>query len=107
MFLLIFNCGAFFGIVWLFERKRIDMDDFSPADLLIYPLIILLIPILLGIFIKLPSWAPLITTLLFVCATFWVSWKELPTTPTRAAAYSIALLAANVAFELALVGTRA
>jgi cbb3-type cytochrome oxidase subunit 3 len=108
MFLLIFNCGALFGIVWLFERKRIDMDNFSAADLFVFPCIVLLVPVLLGLFVRLPAWLPLVTTILFLCVTFWVCWKQIPTTRARAACYSIILLAANIAVELALTyGQRA
>lgn len=107
MLLAIFNCGVLFGIVWVFERKRIDMVNFSPADLLVLPCVVLLVPALIGIFVPLPPWLSIFTMLVFVGVTFWVCWRRLPTTRTRAVAYSIALLGANIALEIAITGGRA
>ncbi len=106
MLLAIFNCGVLFGIVWLFERKRIDMADFSPAEVILLPCIVLLAPSLVAIIVPLPAWVGLASILLFVGVTFWVCWKRIPTTRARAAAYSVALLAANIALELIITRGR-
>ncbi len=100
IFLAIFNCGAIYSIVWLFERKRIDMDNFSPADVMIVPCAVLLAPSLLGLFIHLPIWVSLITLVLFISTSYWMFWKKLPTTRPRAISYSALLLTMNVALEL-------
>ncbi len=104
MFLLIFNCGAIYSIVWLFERKRIDMNDFSPADVMIVPCVVLLVPALLGFVMRLPVWVSVVTLLLFVASSFWMFWKKLPTSRLRAVSYSVLLLAVNIALEVLLTG---
>jgi hypothetical protein len=102
MLLLIFNCGAIYSIVWLFERKRTDMNDFSPAEVMIVPCVVLLVPALLGFFMRLPVWVRLIATVLFVASSYWMFWKKLPTSRMRAASYSILLLVVNIALEMLL-----
>ena len=104
MFLAIFNCGAIYSIVWLFERERIDMNNFSPADVMIVPCVVLLVPALLGILVHLPAWVSLVTLVLFVATSFWMFWKKLPTSRLRAASYSALLLAVNIILELLLTG---
>jgi hypothetical protein len=106
MFLAIFNCGAIYSIVWLFERKRIDMNNFSPADIMIVPCVVLLAPALLGIFVHLPTWVSFVTLVLFVSTSFWMFWKKLPTSSVRAGSYSALLLTVNIVLELVITGGR-
>jgi hypothetical protein len=102
----IFNCGALYCIVWLFERKRINMRDFSPADVVLWPCVALIVPQLLALFVPMPLWVRFGSVLLFVGVSFWTFWKQLPTTRLRAASYCALLLASNIGLDLLLSGGR-
>jgi 4-hydroxybenzoate polyprenyltransferase len=96
MLFAILNAGIVYGLLWLFERKKRELDDFHVSKAAVVPAFIYLGLSVAVLVFQLGPIASLIALAAFIIALFWMLWKNVKLPPSRAAAYSVAVLVINV-----------
>jgi hypothetical protein len=102
MLFAILNAGIIYGLLWLFERKRRELDDFHVSRAAVVPAFIYLGLSIAVLFLGLGFWGSWAALIVFVVALFFMLWKNVKLPPARAAAYSAAVLAINVGINTLL-----
>ena len=103
MLFAILNAGIIYGLLWVFERKKRELDDFHVSKAAVVPAFIYLGLTLVLLFLDLGplgNWAALA---IFIVSLFWMLWKNVKLPLWRAAAYSIAVLAINIGITMLMV----
>ena len=97
------NFVVLYGIVWLFERKRSELDAGSIATAVIIPVIVLILFRVAAYFLGLGVVGDISSPILYLLVTFFVLWKLLEIPVGRSATYSIALFVVNVGLAMVLI----
>jgi len=84
-----------FAALWLFERKKRDLDAFLIAVVIIAPLLIVLLFSLLMVLLDLGGYAQLARAVLYFVTTVAALWKFLELPIGRALAYGVLVLLVN------------
>jgi hypothetical protein len=96
MLYALLNAGIIYGLLWVFERKRRDFDGFDVPYVATVPSFIYLGLNLVVLFFGLGVLGSWVALAVFIIALFWMLMKTVKLPPTRAAAYSLAVLAINL-----------
>jgi len=86
-----------FLLIFLFDRKRDDLDAFSIAAAVVAPAIVLFLYRLLAGFMGWGAWSAFAELGLLIVVTYLVLTMTLAFKPARAAAYTAAVLAFEIA----------
>ena len=102
---MLLNFAFLFALIWLFDRKRDDLDAFTIATAVVVPGIIVFLFRLIRMFFEWGLWGEFAELGILVTATFLVLKITLGFNALKAAAYSIAILLFNfaVAFGLSML----
>jgi hypothetical protein len=102
MFLAILNAAFIYGLIWMFERKRRELHEFDFDMIAVVPPFVYFGLSLVILFLGLGVWASWATLTVFMVVLFWMFWRNAKLTLARASAYSIAVLAFNLAVNIVL-----
>ena len=93
-----------YGLLWVFERKRVELDAFNVFAAVIVPsLVVFLLQFGLSFLDVGVVWG-LVAPLLFYLVTFIMLWKVVEVTTGRSATYTVFVLVAQLAFGFLLAG---
>lgn len=93
-----------FAALWLFERKKRDLDAFIIAVVVIAPILVLFLFSLVMFLLGLGGFVPLGGLVLYFATTVLALWKFLDLPIGRALAYGFLVLLVNELVALLLLG---
>jgi len=94
------NFLVLFTFLWLFERKRLELDAFLIAVAAIVPTLVVAV-FRVGAFFLAPGlWVELVAPLLYFLTTLAVLWGVLSVPLARSFAYALALIVLNAVLVL-------
>ncbi|HXJ37780.1 MAG TPA: hypothetical protein VNH18_00805 [Bryobacteraceae bacterium] len=97
MLFAIVNAGFIYGVIWVFERKRRELQDFDFGKIAVIPPFVYLglsLPVLV---LGLGIWSSWVALVIFLITLFWMLWKNAKLSVARAASYSLIVLVLNLA----------
>lgn len=89
-----------YALIWIFERKKREIEAFEIGLIVLGPLILAGIVRFLCLFLGLDVWSEVIAAAVFAATTFVLLMKPLEFTARRAAAYTTAVFAFNITISL-------
>jgi len=102
MLFAILNAGIVYGLLWVFERKKRELDDFHVWHAAVIPAFIYLGISLIVLFFGLGILGSWVAMVVFIIALFWMLWRNVKLPPSRAAAYGLAVFVINVGLNTLL-----
>jgi len=93
----IVNAGFIYGVIWVFERKRRELQDFDFGKIAVIPPFVYLGLSLLVLVLGLGIWSSWAALVIFLITLFWMLWKNAKLSVARAASYSLIVLVLNLA----------
>ena len=93
----IVNAGFIYGVIWVFERKRRELQDFDFGKIAVIPPFVYLGLSLLVLVLGLGIWSSWVALVIFLITLFWMLWKNAKLSVARAASYSLIVLVLNLA----------
>jgi hypothetical protein len=97
MLFAIVNAGFIYGVIWVFERKRRELQDFDFGKIAVIPPFVYLGLSLLVLVLGLGIWSSWAALVIFLITLFWMLWKNAKLSVARAASYSLIVLVLNLA----------
>ena len=97
MLFAIVNAGFIYGVIWVFERKRRELQDFDFGKIAVIPPFVYLGLSLLVLVLGLGIWSSWVALVIFLITLFWMLWKNAKLSVARAASYSLIVLVSNLA----------
>jgi hypothetical protein len=97
MLFAIVNAGFIYGVIWVFERKRRELQDFDFGKIAVIPPFVYLGLSLLVLVLGLGIWSSWVALVIFLITLFWMLWKNAKLSVARAASYSLIVLVLNLA----------
>ena len=92
-----------YAVLWLIERKRVDLDAFIVLTVALVPAILHFLLLFLSMVVEMPGW---VSTALWVATypiVFALLWKLIPLAPVRAGVYAIALFVFDMALAVGVL----
>lgn len=89
---LALNFSALYSVLWLFERKKRDLDGFEITAVVIVPMVVIVFFQIIASILDLGVWSAHLALVIFLAMTSGMLWRILAIPGGRALAYPLVLI---------------